>query len=91
MPTACLKWPPLHGTETTISAKAIVFSQDRKRKESQNIFQLLESNQFQSPVGGAASADPDPDLTRCVLYKHVSDSKHSGNAFPKALLSHPGL
>lgn len=56
---------------------------------TQNIFQLLESNQFQSPFGGAASTDP--DLTRCVLYKHVGGSKHSGNAFPKPLISHPGL
>lgn len=91
MPTACLKWPPLHGTETAISARAIVLSLDGKRKESQNILQLVESNQFQSPFGGAASTDPDPDLTRCVLYKHVGGSKHGGNAFPKPLISHPGL
>lgn len=38
MPTACLKWPPLHGAEIAISARAIVFSQDGKRKEPKTFF-----------------------------------------------------
>lgn len=87
MPTVCLKWPLLHGAETAISARAIVFSQEGKRKEPRNIFQLLESNQFQSPFGEAASGDPDPDLTRCVLYEHVGGSKHNRNTFLILLLS----